>query len=316
MKFTLHENRPWYTGYLSILLAWALGLAAGHALRGSVGAAVVAAPAALGVRLRALSLSGGGGNAAAWAAVVAISALPLLGLLTRRRQKADLLLPLACVTLGVGLFFLVNPTLLGAYLSTAEMWGLCVLGTVGSILVSWAILRLMAKLEQKPAKLLPEILYWGAGIYAFLLGADTVQTVAAKIAAVEAGNTALPQLAASTANTIETLAAWRSIPGLMTAALVLWGSELLRAMESDPFAEETVALAEKVMRRCRWVVGISLFVAVSCNLMQLARFNKLASIDASVYFPFSTLALAAVLQQLCRYFRRAKAVSDDNDTII
>ena len=36
----------------------------------------------------------------------------------------------------------------------------------------------------------------------------------------------------------------------------------------------------------------------------------------TVSFPVSTVLLAAAFRLLCRYFRRAKAVSDDNDSII
>ena len=63
----------------------------------------------LGRWLRELSLSGPGGNAAAWAVVLALAALPALGLLWRGRCRWDWLLALAGGEILGGLFFLVNP---------------------------------------------------------------------------------------------------------------------------------------------------------------------------------------------------------------
>ena len=57
----------------------------------------------LGGWLRALSLSGGVGNALAWAAVLALTALPALGLLWRGRRRWDWLLALAAAEIFSGL---------------------------------------------------------------------------------------------------------------------------------------------------------------------------------------------------------------------
>ena len=66
----------------------------------------------LGEWLRDLSLSGAGGNIAAWGAVLGLTALPALGLLWRGRCRYDWLLLLAAGEILAGLFWLVNPTLL------------------------------------------------------------------------------------------------------------------------------------------------------------------------------------------------------------
>jgi len=65
----------------------------------------------LGESLRALSLSGGRGNAAAWAVVLVLTLLPALGLLWKPRCRWDWLLPLAAAEIFAGLYLLVNPTL-------------------------------------------------------------------------------------------------------------------------------------------------------------------------------------------------------------
>jgi len=308
-------TQGWHTSYLATLTAWCVGVMAGHTLAGEAGRWLMAAPVELGRRLREMSLSGSGGDLFAWAIVAAICALPFLGLLWKGRQKADLLLPIASGVLGIWLFYLVNPTLLDTVLPAVEGWGLCGIAAAGSLLAAWAALRLLKKLDRGSGRL-PELMTWGATLYALILGVGTVLRVQEQAAAVAAANTAQPNIAAFTANTMETIAVWQSLPSLMTAVLVMWGGELLKKLEEDPFGEETVVMAEQIAKRCDLVVYLTLFVTVSSNLTQMARFTRLASIDVKIYFPVLTLALAAVLRTLCRYFRRAKAVSDDNDTII
>ena len=52
------------------------------------------------------------------------------------------------------------------------------------------------------------------------------------------------------------------------------------------------------------------------NLFQFLFLPYLRRGDLSVSFPMFPVLLAAALDLLCRYFRRAKAVSDDNESII
>ena len=59
--------------------------------------------------LRELSLSGAAGNILAWVIVLALAALPALGLLWRPRCQWDWLLPLAAAETFAGLYLLVKP---------------------------------------------------------------------------------------------------------------------------------------------------------------------------------------------------------------
>lgn len=307
------RNRPvWFAAPLSA----AVGVCMGCMMESKRSMAPFTALAELGVWLREKSLSSGGGNLAAWAIVLAISALPLLGFLTRKRKKADVLLPLASLVLAAWLFFLVNPTLLGTVVPMAEGWAMCGLATAGSILVCWALLRLVDRLESADTNRLSLLLFWGAAVYLLLLGAGTAQTLLGKWGQVASGNTGAADLVSSTKLALTALTVLELVPALLAAAVLMRGSKLVEALDADPFGEATIALAERISRFCGWVVRVSLAVTVVCNLLQMAFFSRIADVDVSVYLPVLPLALAAVLQQLCRYFRRAKAVSDDNDTII
>lgn len=283
--------------------------------------AVIAALADFGQWLRSLSLSGSKGNTCAWLIVLAIAALPLLGLIWKERQRADWLLPLSAGQLLAALYFLVNPTLLSPGLhgtaasALGQGWGLVAVGAALGTLAVWALLRLLTILEQKPAKLLPSLLFCAAMLYAVLIGYSVIYNLLSEMASTAQGNTDAGRVAFSNALLI-LLAVLHMVPRLLAAWVLLWGGDLAEALDAAPFAEETVALAEAIARRCALVTRASLLVTVLGNLLQLLLFSLASAIHITVDLPLLTLALCAVLLLLCKYFRRSKAISDENDTII
>ena len=112
------------------------------------------------------------------------------------------------------------------------------------------------------------------------------------------------------------LAAADLIPTLLGCGALILAGRLARTIEADPFGEETVPLAEKLRRDCRGIAGASVLIYAGGNLFQFLFLPYLRRGDLSVSFPMFPVLLAAALDLLCRYFRRAKAVSDDNETII
>ena len=116
--------------------------------------------------------------------------------------------------------------------------------------------------------------------------------------------------------TLAVLAVMDLLPTLLCCEVLRWGGKLTLALDADPFGGETVALAEKLGGRCVRVAAVSVGLCVAGNLLQFLLLPVLRSTRFSVSFPFASVLLAAVLGLLCRYFRRAKAVSDDNETII
>lgn len=311
------RKREW----LRLALAAACGVVLGWLLHLLSGATEPGMPASFGQWLRELSLSGAGGNAAAWVIVAVISLLPALGLLWKGRQKADWLLLLAGLELLAGLYFLVNPTLLYPYTTglaeslMVQGWALVAGGCVLGTLAAWALLRLLKRLEMTPARLLPAILNWGAALYVLLAVGVTVHSLLSDLSAVKAGNTD-PGRVLTSGLLLAVIALLGLIPELMGAWVLLWGGNLARALDEAPFEEGTVALAETIARRCGRVARISLLISVAGNLLQLVCVPAAASVHVTVNLPLLTLALCAALLLLCKYFRRAKAVSDDNATII
>ena len=274
----------------------------------------------LGRWLRELSLSGPGGNAAAWAVVLALAALPALGLLWRGRCRWDWLLALAGGEIFGGLFFLVNPTLLGVPLEgepAAKLWGLTVAGGTGAVLLAWAVLRWLRALERGASgRSVERLLSWAALMAGALAILAQGLDLAGKLQNVASSNTAPELDLVPTYLTLCLLAAADLVPSLLGCAVLRWGGRLAAALEADPFAGATVALAERVRVRCGWVAAASVLVCAGESVVQMVLFPVLHTASFTVSFPFFTVLLAAVLGLLCQYFRRAKAVSDDNGTII
>lgn len=288
-------------------------------MEGSVMVLLEALPR-LGRWLRELSLSGPGGNAAAWAVVLALAALPALGLLWRGRCRWDWLLALAGGEILGGLFFPVNPTLLGVPLEgepAAKLWGLTVAGGTGAVLLAWAVLRWLRALERGASgRSVERLLSWAALMAGALAILAQGLDLAGKLQNVASSNTAPGLDLVPTYLTLCLLAAADLVPSLLGCAVLRWGGRLAAALEADPFAGATVALAERVRVRCGWVAAASVLVCAGESVVQMVLFPVLHTASFTVSFPFFTVLLAAVLGLLCQYFRRAKAVSDDNGTII
>ena len=273
----------------------------------------------LGEWLRGLSLSGGGGNAAAWGIVLVLTALPALGLLWKGRCKADWLLLLVSGEILAGLFFLVNPTLLVSEYDAGFFIALAAAGCVGATMLAWAVLRGLKNIlaAEDPGRTMERLLRWSSWLLAFL--ASVAQGVNAwqETQRVTEGNTALDTGALMpTYLILVVLAIMDLIPTLLCCQVLRWGGKLALRMDADPFGGETVALAEKLGGKCARVASASVGICVAGNLLQFCLLPVLHSARFNVPFPFASVLLAAVLGLLCRYFRRAKEVSDDNESII
>lgn len=272
----------------------------------------------LGEWLRALSLSGGGGNLAAWAVVLGLAALPALGLLARPRCRWDWLLPLASAELLAGLYLLVNPTLVSTEYPAGQVIALAMAGSVSAAALAWAALRWLERPADgsAPGRTLERLLRWSGVLIGFLAAWSCGGAALEKIRAAAEGNTAPGVVLWPTNAAVILLAAADCVPTLLGCALLLWGGRLARALEADPFGADTVALAERVSRGCRRTAAVSLLVCAGGNLAQMLLLPVLREMHFSVSFPLLTVLLAAALELLCRYLRRAKAVSDDNESII
>ena len=285
----------------------------------------------IGEALRQLSLSGYGGNLAAWGCMVAVALLPLIWLaFWKWKSWGDLLMPLLSVQLAGMLFLLVNPTLLP---SPSNVWAPGLLGAAAATLISWLLLRLVLRVdeqEQNWEALIPLLLEAGAILLVFLVSLSRISSLLSQIQQMQAGNsvtsdtagfldpafTGIPETVGFTGQVLTLLALVRMIPELLGAIILIWGAELTRRIQQMPYAEETAGFCRLLARRCRWIVQLSLVVGVGCNVFQLLVMEWLHSIQFRLDLPLITLLLAGVLLVLCRYLEAARTLHDDNASII
>lgn len=270
--------------------------------------------------LRELSLSGSGGNAAAWAIVLTLSALPLalaVPLLWRKKQKADWLLLLLPPEIFAGLYFAVNPTLAGP---AGAFFPVAALGAVGSTLLAWAVLRVLQKLADAPAEKLARalgaLLLLCGGVLALSAGWTLFTGWQADAEMIRAANTGAAAAANRTVAIQGFLALLRFLPYLLGAAAFFWGGRLAVKLGADPFGEEALALADRTARLCRFAAGAMVLLELVTNLLQLLLYTSLRDSSFHLELELAPLAVTAALYLLCRYFRAGRALRQDNDSII
>ena len=308
------------TKKLYLTLGFALlGAVLALAFPGEMTYETFAAPVnALGQALRGLSLSGTGGNIAAWAITLVVSLLPLLPfLLLRRKRKAmeDWVLLLLIPQLFALIYYTVNPTLIDSL--AAPFLPVGQLGVILATAVTWLVLAFLRAMAEAPGERLAAavgVLFTGcAFLLAFGAGANQAAAWGAAVDSVRAGNTGD---IAFTAFMLAVLGVLRAAPYLLGAAALLWGGRLVDAAGRDPFSRDTAQLCYRTALACRMAAQTAVILALTVNLLQLATFSLLAKVDFQVELNLLPLALAGAMFLLSRWMRQGLALREDNDSII
>ena len=296
----------------------ALGAALALTVTGTVTLEGLTAPvSALGRALRALSLSGGAGNAAAWGLVLAVSALPLVPLLLLRRRRAaeDWLLALLIPQLFALLYLAVNPSLIGGPAGT--FLPIAQLAAIASTVVAWLVLRFLRGLSAaegtRLASAVSALLIGGALVLSLGAGAALAGEWRAAVVEIQAENTGDVSF---TLAILGALALLRLGPYLLGAAALLWGGRLVAQAGREPFARETSALCDRAALACRSAAQCSVLLALAVNLIQLALLDLLVWSHFSVSLDLLPLILTGAMFLLSRWMRQGLALREDNDSII
>ena len=296
-----------------------LGAVLALAFPGEMTYETFAAPVnALGQALRGLSLSGTGGNVAAWAITLVVSLLPLLPfLLLRRKRKAteDWVLLLLIPQLFALIYYAVNPTLIDSL--AAPFLPVGQLGVILATAVTWLVLAFLRAMAEAPGERLAAavgVLLTGcAFLLAFGAGANQAAAWGAAVDSVRAGNTGDT---AFTAFMLAVLGVLRAAPYLLGAAALLWGGRLVEAVGQEPFSRDTTQLCDRTALACRMAAQAAVILALTVNLLQLATFSLLVKVDFQVELNLLPLALAGAMFLLSRWMRQGLALREDNDSII
>lgn len=271
--------------------------------------------APVGEALRALSLSGFGGNLLAWAVALVLALLPMLLWFfpwgRGARGWEDGLLPLTSGVLFFLIYYTVNPTLLEGW---NGFWPLVALGVALSLLLSWGLLRLLRALEavgsgEAPARLL-ELLLLACALSVVCSAVYSAAGVILPLLFGEGGESG-PGLVI-----LATLAILGLLPRLMGAWVLLGAADLCPLLARDPFGEEAAERCGQTARWCRLPIQLSILTTAAGNLLQLLCFPLLNDVGLRLDVPLLTLACSAALYLLCRCLRRGKDLQDENQSII
>ena len=272
----------------------------------------------VGRGLRALSLSGFGGDLLAWLVVLLVSGAPLLLLIRigkKGRGMEDLLLGLMAPVIFCWLFYLANPTQLGE--TAAQIFPLAGGCTVLSMGAAWLVLKLLRGLDGAPTQRLAAafgaLLSGCALLCAFSVAYGGAAGVAAQWAQVVEGNTNPGGL---TLPVLIVLGVLNAAPGLLVAVTMVWGSELASVLGGGTFDQAGAELCGRVALACKTAAQATVTLTVFANLLQLALVGELLSASISITLPLFSLAASAGLFLLCRCLQRGAVLQEDNDSII
>ena len=272
----------------------------------------------VGRGLRALSLSGFGGDLLAWLVVLLVSGAPLLLLIRigkKGRGMEDLLLGLMAPVIFCWLFYLANPTQLGE--TAAQIFPLAGGCTVLSMGAAWLVLKLLRGLDGAPTQRLAAafgaLLSGCALLCAFSVAYGGAAGVAAQWAWVVEGNTNPGGL---TLPVLIVLGVLNAAPGLLVAETMVWGSELASVLGGGTFDQAGAELCGRVALACKTAAQATVTLTVFANLLQLALVGELLSASFSITLPLFSLAASAGLFLLCRCLQRGAVLQEDNDSII
>ncbi|MBQ8813594.1 MAG: hypothetical protein IJZ85_03725 [Lachnospiraceae bacterium] len=297
----------------------------------------------IGDGLRALSLSGTVGNAAAIVLYVLFCGSPFLVLLgIHRKRKAcpeDGLLAGLSTLLFFVMYMMINPGMipdvLGGFVGAAGTGKMTLGAVLYSILVGYLVLHVLRKTYLAEMTALQQyvkvILYilgaffiwavFGAGLGGLraeitaLAEGNTVDDVSSMFAemmgsGVSAGTMTLSKVFLVIRYVIDVL------PYLLDTVIVFTGLELLDALTEDRYGETAVALAQKLSRQCGKMLAITVISNMVFNVVQVIFLEKLLVVDGTVQLPISSILFVMIVMFLARLLTENKELKEDNDLFV
>lgn len=282
--------------------------------------AVMAFPAApIGLGLRALSLTGRVGAAAALALYAAVCLVPAAFLLrekSRRRLRGeDVLLGALTVWLVFALYLNANPAKLSALTPAVGLdYGRLIVGGAGwTLLVSWLVLRVLRRaFDGGPEELRRDL----GALLALLCFVFVWGACGNLFGGLVSSYTALPGDAGPDRGMLILRFAVSALPLALDLLVTLSALSLLEAMSADPWSEATVARAGILARRC----GVCLAAVVVANLAYYAAnlllAGALTDVSANVSAPLLSVCFVLAALLLARVVEENHRLKADSDSII
>jgi hypothetical protein len=281
----------------------------------------------IGLGLRALSLSGGLGNAAAIViyALLSLSPLAALPLLGRRRKlmAEDGLLGLLSLALFACLYLMVNPALIGAP-GGGAVWqstGKAVLGSViYSVLCGYFILRALRVFFHSNAPrliLYMQIMLKVLGVFfTYLACGACFSKLLHAMTALKASNAGNENLLGASYVFLLLQFAVDALPYVLDTLVVLAALRLLCELLADRYSSATLAATDRMTRLCAGALIATVLVNISFNVLQLLFAEALRVVNVSLNIPLFSIVFVLSALLLTRFVAESKKIKDDNDMFI
>lgn len=290
----------------------ALCMLAGWLITSAAGANALLSPMGLfpyiGDLLRELSLSGAGGNCAAWAIYAVLCALPLAGLLPvkRKRGAADILFVGASVYSLWMWRMLANPgSMMPQYVpGMEELFGMMAGGVLVSLLIGGALLRLVREKETRAmVRIAEKTVAAFAMIAGYGLGMGCAAAFMGEKGPVELG-----------------YAAFQCLCSIAQTAALLWmlggTSDLLNSVQWGWFDEVNASLADALAVRSKRLLIVTVFASLLSNAAALVFAGSVANSSVTMDVPFTELIAALCCMLLARFIREGVRIKAENDEFV
>lgn len=324
------KKRDWAT-LAGLILGGAIAIVQGPG-QTNVMAVLMKPWAALGQTLRAWSLSGAGGNAAAWAVLTVLSLLPagyILLARRKRKQAGDGLWLLSSLGVFAGLFLLINPTLAMHPLLAGSMANAPELACAGptammlSLLLASALTRWSGGLEEGRTIVWLQLILTGAmSLTAYAVGAQLtenfllIRQAAQPVDMIDAFLGTAEQVSAADASIALMMDVVLLIPAAFMIRLMDAAVSLTGAMKGDWFNENTELLAGETAKRARYALIASAGCTAARNILILLLAQQLTEASFRVELPVAEMLTACGAMLLARMLKAACKVKRYNDLMI
>lgn len=311
--------------WLCLVLAMALGLAAGILWPGGLLEKANDWALGLGETLRALSLSGGWRAKLGWMLYGALGLMPLAGLLPlhRRHGAWDILWVLASAYAFLMLYLLVNPFMLIDVMTPGWAWTGSENAYLGLSLLSPLIMLLLAALVLR-------ITDTAGGEQALIWRISRGLTVI-EAAIVFAAALALPgevtremaessNLGVAIRRTVDGYGLFKALCLIVQTAFVLGvcraGRQLALSARSGWLEDESAQAARSLAWWARGLLAAELLTAALDNTVQIFLGAKLGSVSFSMNLPLGGVISAVCALLMARFVQAGVRVRRENDQFI
>ncbi len=284
--------------------------------------------AQIGAGLRALSLSGSGGNAVAILLYLLLSLIPVAVLIFLGRKRAlapeDVLLVILSILLFAVFYFMINPgqipSLFLAGQEDRSVEQSLFSGTAYALIFSYLVLRalrhFMVADREKLQDYLAILLRLLAVYFVFLAFGPAFQVFLEELAALQTDGLGFALHNGSNTFFVFLQYLANMLPHLLTVMVTLAALDLMAAMKTDRYSQAAADKAHHVSRLCGVSLAVSLLVTVAMNLLQLLFLGQLQSVRIQVVIPILSVAFLLAVLLVVQFIRENRQLKEDNDLFI